>query len=296
MTKKTIDTIVEDIYNVFLNPDHVIDPKNLEEFGESMKAAVSRAIGNASEIRVPTLRMSAIGKPDRQLYYELNTFDPDKATLLKPEKYMMFLYGDIVEQLLVFLSQEAGHVLTHDQEELEIGGVLGHCDPVIDGVVTDIKSASKYSYGTKFKSGGLLRGDDPFGYVAQLSGYREQLLEKYPEEIDPERVAWLAFSKETGEICLLIADTLDLINAEERIEYLKKMVVEPSPPPKKCYPDKAKGTSGNKVLAMGCNYCPFKEECWKGANQGKGLRKFKYANGIEYFTNVGKLPKVEEIK
>ena len=41
---------------------------------------------------------------------------------------------------------------------------------------------------------------------------------------------------------------------------------------------------------MGCAYCGFKIECWKDANGGKGLRKFKYSNGSRFLTHVAKRP------
>lgn len=302
MKNKTIDTLVEDIYGVFLN-EHKIKKKNLEQLGENIKRVVSTAIHEAGEQREPTLRMSVIGKPDRQLWYELNTLDKTKAVATSeetifepnPEKYFKFLFGHILEQLLIFFILEAGHTVTHDQEELEINGVLGHCDPVIDGVPMDIKTASKYSFSNKFKAGKLLRGDDPFGYIGQLSGYREVLLKKYPEEIDSERAGWLAFNKETGELCLLLADAMDLINAEDRVEHLKGVLSSNLPPTQKCYPDMSEGKFGNRILQASCVFCPFKERCWSSSNNGKGLRKFQYANGVKYFTQINTIPRVPEL-
>ena len=43
--------------------------------------------------------------------------------------------------------------------------------------------------------------------------------------------------------------------------------------------DKPDGESGNRKLAIGCMYCDYKVDCWKDANDGKGLRKFDYKNG-----------------
>ena len=44
-----------------------------------------------------------------------------------------------------------------------------------------------------------------------------------------------------------------------------------------------------------CNYCPYKFECHKDANNGEGLRGFKYSKGVTYFTQVIKEPNVEEV-
>lgn len=301
MSNKKIDTLVEDIYDVFLK-SHTINEENLKEFGENVKGVLRKNIKAASEKRNPYLRLSIIGKPDRQLWYELKTQDIAKVAEAgdvdvfepNPEKYIKFLFGDIIEQLLIFLIKESGHTLSHVQEELKIDDVLGHCDVVIDGVPVDIKTASKYAFTQKFKFGGLLRGDDPFGYVGQLSAYREKLTELYPEEIDSERVAWLAMNKETGELCLLLADSLDLINAEDRIKHIKKFLEKDTPPEEKCYQDEPEGENGNRILSKTCVYCPFKQECWKNSNDGRGLRTFKYSNGDKYFTHIVKIPRVEE--
>ena len=48
-------------------------------------------------------------------------------------------------------------------------------------------------------------------------------------------------------------------------------------------------------LPRDCTYCPHKFECHKDANDGVGLRAFKYAKGIVYLTKVEKLPNVQEI-
>src|SRR5690606_25725922 len=94
---------------------------------------------------------------------------PEDGEPLRPEAYLKFLYGDILEDLLLFLAEAAGHTVVGRQDEQEIAGIKGHRDCVIDGTVVDAKSASSYSF-KKFKEG-RLREDDPFGYVDQLQSY-----------------------------------------------------------------------------------------------------------------------------
>jgi hypothetical protein len=48
-------------------------------------------------------------------------------------------------------------------------------------------------------------------------------------------------------------------------------------------------------LPRGCVYCRHKFECHKDANEGKGLRMFKYSKGYNYLTQVVKTPKVLEV-
>ena len=57
------------------------------------------------------------------------------------------------------------------QKEIDIEGIKGHMDCKIDDIVVDVKSASGFSF-SKFRQG-ILREDDPFGYIAQLTAYEE---------------------------------------------------------------------------------------------------------------------------
>ena len=108
------------------------------------------------------LRLSAVGRTDRKLWYEINDPIPRKET---PQLRMRFFYGHILEALLLYLATEAGHKVEHKQAEVVVEGIKGHIDAVIDGVLVDVKSASDYGF-KKFKDGQLVN-DDPFGYIAQ---------------------------------------------------------------------------------------------------------------------------------
>ena len=66
-------------------------------------------------------------------------------------------------------------------------------------------------------------------------------------------------------------------------------------PPDKCYDDEPDGKSGNMKLARGCVYCRHKFECHKDANNGEGLRVFKYSTGYRYLTQTPNAPKVIEV-
>lgn len=299
--KKSIDTLVDDIYDIFLNPSHKISESNLKELGENLKACVKKKIEEASVKRKPTLRMSILGKPNRQLWFELNqpedvvefgevdVFEPN------PSKYLKFLFGDIIEQLLVFLVKEAGHTLEFAQDSLVIDGIEGHTDGVLDRVTVDFKTASNYQFNTKFRNRGLVSGNpelDPFGYRGQLASYRDALVKKYPHYgIDKENVAWIVFNKESGEILLLKADNFDLefFNSEERVKEVKELLAKPNPPEEKCYQEIPVGKSGNMSLHKNCTYCAFKDKCWTG------VRKFKYSDGVKHLTKVVEMPRVEEV-
>ena len=197
---------------------------------------------------------------------------------------LKFAYGDATEALIVFLAQAAGHTTERFQEEVEVDGVLGHIDLVLDNVLCDIKSCSSYSF-QKFKTGALLEpGNDPFGYIAQLAGYAHAL--KLP-------AAWIAFDKASGEICILDLpkETIDGYDVRGRIAEVRR-AVDSDAPPERCYEDEPDGKSGNRKLAVGCSYCGHRFRCWGDSNGGRGLQVYLYANGPRFLTSVAVEPKV----
>ena len=279
---KSIDTLVEDIYNLFNDIENDIDDTVIEEFGDNIKTHLKAALlDNRNEGR-SNLRLSAIGRPARQIWYDVNLNGKSEA-ITSPTR-IKFLYGYILEELLIALSRLAGHTVTDTQKELDIQGVKGHQDCVIDGVLVDCKSTSPRGY-EKFDKGDLV-SDDPFGYIAQISAYSEA------NGVD--EAAFLAINKQSGEICLAPVHSLEMIDAGSRVSYLKSLVENKSPP-NKCYSDVKEGASGNRRLGTSCLYCNHKKECWKDANDGKGLRVYNYARGYRYLTKVVREPDVEEI-
>mgnify|MGYP003109405354 FL=1 len=282
---KTIDTLVEDIYNLFnLDPidmDEEEVDKHIDTFGEMLKVHIKDFLYEVPKDRTG-LRLSAIGKPDRKIWLDVNS--PLEEEQLKPCTRIKFLYGYILEELLLLFSTIAGHDVKDQQKEVHVDGVAGHQDSVIDGVLVDCKSASGFGF-EKFRKNNLVE-DDPFGYVAQISAYAQA------NGIDT--AAFLAINKSTGEICLSKLHQMDMINAEARVKHLKNIVSKDSLPDK-CYTDMPDGKSGNRSLAVGCVYCSYKQTCWADSNQGKGLRVFKYAKGNKFLTQVVREPDVEEV-
>ena len=198
---KDIHTLVEDIYNLF-SPDELqmdekeID-KHVDEFATNIKEHLKLFLNEKPRSR-SNLRLSAIGKKDRQLWYDMYTTE-DKIIPLSSSTRIKFLYGYILEELLIVLSRLAGHTVTDMQKEGSVEGVKGHQDCMIDGVLVDCKSASDYSF-KKFDKGRLER-DDPFGYIAQISAYAEAN--------DKDEAAFLVINKVTGEICLLPKEDME---------------------------------------------------------------------------------------
>lgn len=276
-----ISTIPQDVYNLFdPNTHHTPNEKNIEDFAENLKELLKTRL---SERPVPSspLRFSSLGKPDRQMWFEAHPVEGTKEETTG-QTYLKFLYGDVIEQLLLFLIKESGHVVEQEQGEVEIGGVKGHIDAIIDGVVVDVKSTSPYGY-KKFEKETITE-DDPFGYVDQLSGYANVLTPGKP-------AAWVAFDKVSGEICVsnLSAMVIKHHDPVKRIEHLKKVIESENIPPL-CYEPEPDGKSGNLKLPAPCSYCPHKHRCHSG------LRTFLYSTGPRFLTKVVKTPDVIEVR
>ena len=249
---KQISTLVSDIYNLFTNEKGVQvsreEAKKLSE--EAGKLIGEHIFSSVYETRKnkPDLRLSQIGKPLRQIWYNSKGYDKepiDGATFIK------FLYGNILEELLVCLSRLAGHTVDETQKEIKVGGIKGHQDGRVDGVLVDFKSASNFSF-KKFTTSELQK-NDPFGYIYQLAGYAEQ-------EKD-EKVAWVVINKQTGELATVYLDSLEMPDVKEKIKQVKDAVKKDTPPDR-CYSDIRDGSSGNRKLDFGCVYCGYKLTCW----------------------------------
>jgi len=284
--QKHISTIATDIKSLIADisngkPANMTE-ENLDVFLQNIKEAMLawNKPYNAEKY-AGKLRMSILGKPSRQLWYD--KFSPKDKKEENAGLNLKFLYGHIIEHLVLYLAELAGHKIEDQQMKVEIDGVTGHIDSKIDGEICDVKSASSFSF-KKFQTGEIV-GDDPFGYHAQLSGYETANGTKDG--------GFLVVDKSTGDICFYKPDDMAKPNVKTLIKNLKTTLVQDTPP-EKCYPYKEE-KNGNKTLAIGCQFCPHKWECHADANGGKGLRVFRYSNKDTILTEVIKLPKVDEV-
>lgn len=262
---------------------HKASPDDVKQLAEAMAVHVN----NAMAAREPrgTLRGSVIGtKCRRKLWYDVNK--PQLAEPLDPWTKLKFLYGNLLEEIILFLATEAGHDVKQRQAEVDVKGVKGHIDAVVDGVLTDVKSASGYGMG-KFKEH-KLRDDDPFGYIDQISFYSEGMHDDPAVSIKGE-AAFLAVDKSNGQLVLDTYRITDKDRAKivEHVDQSITLVADPNMPDRG-FSDVPDGQSGNRKLCMECSYCPYKDDCWGG------LRKFIYSTGPRWYTKIIKEPKVNE--
>lgn len=263
-----MSNLVDDIYNYLENYPEV-SPEAAEELAQAIKDVI---VTKLQTFREPSLSMSSIGKAPRKIFMDLhNVVKPSGKARLK------FLYGDIIEALVLWLCKQSGHSVSDQQKSVEVDGIKGSIDALIDGVLCDVKSCSAQSF-KKFKSG-TLPLQDSFGYLPQISGYKTALSQ--------DQCFFLAVDKVTGELVTYYPDPeFDLPNIHKVIEVAKKASTEyPEEPCEKPIPF---GKSGNEVVAKCCKTCPHLFKCFPDA------KEYKYSTGSEYFTKIVKEPKLRK--
>lgn len=281
---KTIDTLVEDIYSLFTSSDTKISEEGVEKFASSLATKIKQKL----ELNrgTPYLRFSNIGSDcDRKLHYSINS--PEQGEKLPPEVHLKFLFGDILEELLLFLAREAGHRVEGEQGTMSFEGLSGSRDAVIDGVLVDVKSASTYSF-RKFANQEL-EGNDPFGYTKQLGLYLEASQED-PLVTNKDTAYFFVIDKTLGHLCLSPLKRKPNFNWSWFVKKQRAMVEEKDTLPKRAFFPEPEGKSGNEALGLQCSYCQFKETCWPG------MRTFLYSTGPKFLTKVVKTPLVPEVK
>ena len=230
----------------------------IDKVASDVKAAMLKqfASGPRDKFR---LRMSNIGRPKCQLWFEKN--DPEGKEPFPPHFLMNMILGDIVEAVFKGLLTAADvSFKDNDKVVLKLPNgqeIKGEYDMEMDGRIDDVKSASWYSYNNKFESIEDMQKSDGFGYVSQLVGYSEGA--------GKDVGGWWVINKNSGEFKYVdasgvdkdkvlkdIQDTVDYIDNDEPFE----RCFQPVPETYRRIP------SGNIVLNDGCNFCQFKHKCF----------------------------------
>jgi hypothetical protein len=277
---KSITTLVKDIYSLVESGRFSLDAKRL---GNMISERLSRGQESGDALRISNLGE----KCERKLWYRQNK--PEASESLDGPTLLKFNNGDILEETVLSLAEQSGHEVAGRQGTIDLHGVIGHRDAIIDGVLVDVKSAN--SRGMHKFLYHRLEHDDPFGYLDQLDAYLAGSKADPALKVRGE-MAFLAVDKELGKL------HLDVYKAQNKpwekiIVGLRSMLSSTMPPPR-AYTPKPDGLSGNMKIPMECSYCQFKNECYKDSNGGKGLRKFIYSNGPRWLTVVMKEPRPDE--
>lgn len=277
---KTIDTLIPDIHTMLEEGGH--DSALDLELGNVMEEALLHQL-TPREPGNDRPWFSNIGKKcARQLWYSFH--HKDKARPMPVDVRVKFLYGDLLEAMLLQLAKLAGHTVQHEQKRMEWNGLTGRMDAIIDGVVVDVKSAS--GYGAKKFAKGLIEADDAFGYIYQLAGYlmaaREEGL-----DVDPNTAAFLVIDKTSGALYLdkhVFSDD-DLSKIRSGIDE-RKALSDSDVMPARGYSVTESGKSGNESIHRLCEYCQFKWECYP-----KAKTFLKVSDGTEMtLTKIKRVP------
>ena len=235
----------------------------IKQVGMDVMDAIARQFGGGNKRGEFGLRMSNVGRPTCQLWFEKN--EPEKALPLPTTFVMNMMIGDIVEAVFKGLLKEAG-VQYEDDAKVTLDldddtSVSGTYDIVIDGAVDDIKSASNWSYTNKFESFDTLRQGDAFGYVAQLAGYAKAA--------DKRAGGWWVVNKANGEFKYVPATGIDVEEEVANIKQTADTMTENRF--ERCFdavPETFRGKpTGNMVLGTECGFCRYRFSCWPGLEE-----------------------------
>ena len=233
--------------------------KTIKQVATDVASAMQRQFGGTKSRRDFRIRMSNVGRPSCQLWYEKNK--PEKALPFPSSFIMNMMLGDIVEAVFKGVMTEAG-IQYEDAKEvsLDVGEstVSGTYDIVVDGAVDDIKSASDWSYRNKFESYDTLAESDGFGYVGQLAGYAKASGKKVG--------GWWVVNKANGHFKYVPARGLELDKEVSKIE--RNVNTVNANVFKRCF-DAEEETfrgkpTGNKVLNQNSKFCSYRFDCWSG--------------------------------
>ena len=257
-----------------------ISDEVINQVADDVRDSLQRQFGGKVKRKDFRLRMSNIGRPTCQLWYEKNK--PETA-LPRSNNFMMnMMLGDIVEAVFKGLLRGA-KVEYEDSDDvvlkLKDSEVSGSYDLVIDGAVDDVKSASDWSYKNKFDSYDTLSKGDGFGYVGQLAGYAKASGKKVG--------GWWVVNKANGSFKYVSASSLD---ADKEIEKIKQTVNTVNANTfKRCFEpqeEKFRGKpTGNTMLSIDCGFCEFKNSCWENLiHKPAVLSKAKNPKIVSYIT------------
>jgi len=235
--------------------------ETIEQVAVDIKDALNRQFNTKRDEKF-RLRMSNIGRPSCQLWFEKNK--PETA-LPKPTTFVMnMMIGDIVEAVFKAILRESNVKFENSEEvTLEIDEkttISGSYDLVMNDAVDDIKSASDWSYKYKFDSYETLHSGDSFGYVGQLAGYAQASNKKAG--------GWWVVNKANGQFKYVPAH----IDMDKELDKVKKNIkAVDSDELVRCFepePEMFRGKpTGNMVLNKNCTFCSYRQSCWENLRE-----------------------------
>jgi hypothetical protein len=264
-----------------VNGKSTISDEVIDQVANDVRDALQRQFSGKVKRKDFRLRMSNIGRPTCQLWYEKNK--PETA-LPKSNNFMMnMMLGDIVEAVFKGLLK-AAKVDYQDSEnvilKLKNDNVSGSYDLVIDGAVDDVKSASDWSYKNKFESYDTLSSGDGFGYVGQLAGYAKASGKKVG--------GWWVVNKANGHFKYVPASGLNLDDEIKKIE--DTVATVNTNKFERCFEPEIETfrgkATGNTVLNSNCKFCDYRYDCWNLTDKPAVMSKAQTPKIVSYISLV----------
>jgi len=264
-----------------VNGKSTISDEVIDQVANDVRDALQRQFSGKVKRKDFRLRMSNIGRPTCQLWYEKNK--PETA-LPKSNNFMMnMMLGDIVEAVFKGLLK-AAKVDYQDSEnvilKLKDDNVSGSYDLVIDGAVDDVKSASDWSYKNKFESYDTLSSGDGFGYVGQLAGYAKASGKKVG--------GWWVVNKANGHFKYVPASGLNLDDEIKKIE--DTVATVNTNKFERCFEPEIETfrgkETGNTVLNSNCKFCDYRYDCWNLTDKPAVMSKAQTPKIVSYISLV----------
>jgi len=291
-----ISTLVDDIYEVLMSHTNKLEDvtsEQMADYGMNVVKHISGTVEGREQSDVPRVEEKKIYATElgesclRKLWFKYNGY---AGVPLTPATINKFLYGNILEENLLFLAKVAGHSVTEEQAPVKtkVKGtewiISGRIDAIIDGHIVDVKSCSSFAFQ---KYGTILRHeDDAFGYNWQLSYYCHQM----PGDSIYEVPYFLMQDKQNGGLKLVESTQVtnsNVLNKAQEITVNTTLLVPPNVP--NHLEDVPFQKSGNMQLPMKCGYCEFKHHC------RPKVRTFISLRGPVYLTEVKREPKMPEV-
>lgn len=282
MSTKSIFQLIPDIYELVGKRDGWFNEVLASDMGREISLKCQERF--AATERKGSLRLSKLGDEcPCALWHSVH--HPELAERIQPWAQIKFLYGDILEALVIALAKAAGHSVEGEQDAVVVDGIVGHRDCIIDGCLVDVKSANSRSF-EKFKSKEVMESDIfASAYLCQLDAYLVGSSED-PRLRVKDRGYLLAIDKVLGHM-VLYEHTARPGHIENRIRNYKEICSRPTAPSCSCK-TVSDGKSGNLKLDVKASYNPYKYCC------KPHLRTFLYSDGPRYLTKVIREPDVPE--
>lgn len=291
-----IRSIQDSIYNLLdRSTDTLPNPEKLKDYGERIISGTVDSLSARDSGRdLSKLWFSDLGETcPRKVWYKFHSSDDGEA--LGGHVLFKFMYGNVLEEMALYLAELAGHEVSHRQHRVthvtDAGTQLsGRIDAVIDGYLVDVKSTSSFGF-SKYSKEGITPETDTFGYIHQLSGYYH--FSDFKDDL--KGCGFLFIDKQNGHVKFVEVDPLPLSKLESDLEGYEEVLAMLSAEGLPRQPTKLE-KNGNRALSTKCSYCQFKNKCWsRSEGNDTNLRTFIYSNGPKFLTQVRSLPKVPEI-